>query len=100
MLLDLTHKVPGVFVGGCNLCNPVIKEGPFCRSCSRAEQTPILSGSYASLHSLFHHSLDRVVTVIFLVLVSHVLEITLETAIESKFRSSTESSLEKLSDVL
>ena len=49
MLLDPTHKVPRAFVGGCNLCNPVVKEGPFCRSCSRAEQTPILSGSCASI---------------------------------------------------
>jgi len=36
------------------------------------------------------------VTVIFLALASHALEITLETAVESKSRSSTESSLEKL----
>jgi len=49
MLLDPTYKVPGVFVGGCNLCNPVIKEGLFCRSCSRVEQMPILSGSCASI---------------------------------------------------
>ena len=49
MLLDPAHKIPGAFVGGCNLCNPVVKEGPFCRSCSRAEQTPILSGSCASI---------------------------------------------------
>ena len=45
MLLDPTHKVPRAFVGGCNLCNPVVKEGPLCKSCSRAEQMPILSGS-------------------------------------------------------
>jgi len=37
-----------------------------------------------------------VVTVIFLALASHALEITLETAIESESRLSTESSLEKL----
>jgi len=49
MLLDPTHKVPGAFVSRCNLCNPVVKEGPFCRSCSRAEQTLILSGSCASI---------------------------------------------------
>jgi len=36
------------------------------------------------------------VTVIFLAFASHALEITLETAAESKSRSSTESSLEKL----
>jgi len=43
MLLDPTHKVPRAFVGGCNLCNPVIKERPFCRSCSKVEQMPIFS---------------------------------------------------------
>jgi len=49
MLLDPTYEVPRAFVGGYNLCNPVIKERPFCRSCSRAEQIPILSSSCTSI---------------------------------------------------
>jgi len=49
MLLDPTHKVPRAFVGGCNLCNPVVKERLFCRSCSRAKKMPILSGSCAPI---------------------------------------------------
>ena len=63
MLLDPTHKVLRVFVGRCNLCNPVIKERPFCRSCSRAKQIPILSSSCMRIvveASKVRHSISNV----------------------------------------